>query len=438
MNCTSCGAGLGTDQVYCVSCGQRATPLGLPFVQAPQAGVQPQAPGSSRFSFPVPPQMATTLGALAIGFGFVIGNAISPGVRAISAAVTPSTASAPAPAPVAAVPLGDGGGTGAGGGGAAGGSGASAIAASTGDTPAPSGGGGNGGGGGDRHKKKRKKKQKPAKDVMTLVGTVVHTNPGAGSYAVAAGGALRAVHAADLPNPGERVTVNVRKLFNGTLAEEGVRAAQGTQQQATFSGVVTFRDETARVYTVSSRGSSVLVHVPATGDIPPPASAVTVTVSIGAPGPLTEPAPAPGPGLLGIPPIGSTPSTPATPAPAACDENGPGQPATPPTNTASALTQSAVTVDLPHAQAADLEAIVQAVCTDTGRLVLSADDVRESFSDIELALPSTLDAGRLAVGQPISVTSAIAADSSLAVTGFSSDLGTAGANDPAAGQGTQK
>lgn len=418
MNCTACGAGLDRDQSYCIACGQRVAALGLPFVQPPPQGAPGAgpAPGSGRFALPIPPQMATTLGAVAIGFGFVIGNAISPGVNALNAAA-PSIAAAPAPVTPAPLPATGGGGTGGGGGGGdAGSSGSSAIVASTGDTSSSGGGGGGG-----NHKKKKKKKDK---GVVTVVGTVVHTNPSAGSYAVAAGGTLQAVHAADLPTPGDKVKLEAHKLFNGTLAQNGNRTAQGVQATAAFSGLVSFRDETARDYTVSSRGSSVLVHVPVTGagDIPPLASSVTVNVAIAASTPLVAPVPA-------VPP-------PPPPLPG-CDTGGPVYPATPPLAAVYPLTQTSVTVDLPHGDTADIEAIVQAACADTGSLVLSADDLRESFSDIEWSLPSTFDATRLEPGQSISVTASIAADNSFTVTGVSSDQGTAGADDATQGQGTQ-
>jgi hypothetical protein len=425
VNCASCGAGLASDQAYCIACGERVAALGMPFVQPPPQGAPAVAAGaaggSRRFGLPIPPQMATTLGALAIGFGFVIGNAISPGVKALNAAA-PSIAAAPAPAAPAPPAATGGGGTGGGGGGGnGGGSSSSAAVASTGDTSSSSGGGGGGG----SHKKKKKKN----KGVVTVVGTVVHTNPGAGSYAVAAAGNLQAVHAADLPTPGDKVKLKAHKLFNGTLAQNGSRTAQGAESTAVFSGLVSYRDDTALEYTVSSRGSSVLVHVPVTGggDIPPLGSSVTVTVSIAASTPLIPPPPP-------IPPV-PPPLPPAIPP---CDPGGPEYPATPPLTEVFPLTQTSATVDIPHADTADVEGIVQAACADPAQLVLSADDVRESFSDIELTLPNTFDVTHLIPGQAVNATASIAADNSFTVTGISSDQGTTGAEDATQGQGTQK
>jgi hypothetical protein len=426
VNCTSCGAGLASDQAYCIACGQRVGALGMPFVQPPPQGAPAvaagTAAGSSRFALPIAPQMATTLGALAIGFGFVIGNAISPGVKALNAAA-PSIAAAPAPAaPTPPADTGGGRGTGGGGGsGSGGGSSSSATVASTGDTSSSSGGGGGGG-----NKKKTKKKDK---GVVTVVGTVVHTNPGAGSFAVAAAGNLQAVHAADLPTPGDKVKLKAHKLFNGTLAQNGSRTAQGAESTAVFSGLVSYRDDTARTYTVSSRGSSVLVHVPVTGagDIPPLASSVTVTVAIAASTPLVAPVPA-------LPPL-VPPPPPAIPP---CDTGGPEYPATPPLTDVFPLTQTSVIVDIPHGDTADVEGIVQAACADPAQLVLSADDIRESFSDIELTLPNTFDLTHLVPGQAINATASIAADNSFTVTGLSSDQGATGADDATQGQGTQK
>src|SRR5262245_36428260 len=85
----------------------------------------------------------------------------------------------------------------------------------------------------------------------TISGTVVHLNPGANSYTVAtAEGTMAAVHApgqpqakrGSTPEPGDRVKVEVRVVYNGTYAETSDPRTRGTSDIAQVSGTVTFRD----------------------------------------------------------------------------------------------------------------------------------------------------------------------------------------------------
>ena len=96
--CSSCGAQLATDQRYCVECGQRVgPPLALPYA-LPAGVMAPPAAARSGFPFPVPLQTVSTFAALALGFGFVVGTAISPNLGGIIAAPSPTVvAQAPPP-----------------------------------------------------------------------------------------------------------------------------------------------------------------------------------------------------------------------------------------------------------------------------------------------------------------------------------------------------
>src|SRR5262249_16984281 len=157
-------------------------------------------------------------------------------------------------------------------------------------------------------KKKKKKKQQP--QTINLSGTVVHTNPVAVSYSLASGGNLTAVHTSDpsaLPQVGDVVNSNARKLKNGTYAEQAAkgkpaRTQQGTSGNATFTGTVTFCADVSDpagvpcdgnppppphandqfVYTVSTIGASVLVRSPKPigGAAPTVGSLVNVGVNI--------------------------------------------------------------------------------------------------------------------------------------------------------------
>jgi hypothetical protein len=421
-SCSSCGTPLAEDQRYCIACGLRVgAPIGAVFVQNPQAPPAQASPlkshAGAKWLPPIPPQMASAFGAMAIGFGVVIGSAISPGVQSLVAASPPLVAAAPVTPPVASAPIP----APAGGGGSATPAAGASLASST--TPTSSSGGGNGG----HTKKKKKKKKKPA---ATVAGTVVHVNPVAGSFAVAAGGNLISVHSVDLPSAGDQISTEVTKLYNGTYSQPAARTTTGTTKAATFTGAVSYRDETALTYVVSSRGSSVLVHAPQStaAQIPQIGAGVTVSVAIGDSAPLTPPAPV-------------TPAPLIPPPPPPCDTDGPSNPSTPALPTAAPLTQTGLNIDLPSVNTLDLEGIVQAVCPATGELVISADDTRESFSDLLLPVPasSAIDLTKVTAGQSFNLSAAFDPNAkTLSVTGSSSDQGSDGSNNAALAQGTEK
>jgi hypothetical protein len=426
--CSSCGATLASDQRYCVECGQRVgPPLALPYALPPAA--PPPAAGSWLAALPMPAQMVSAFAALALGFGAVVGTAISPNLRDILAAPSPPVV---AEAPPAAPPVSTAGG----GGGAPTPSGGAppALAASTTSTAGigsgPGGGGGGGGGG-----KKKKKKKKPAP--TTFAGVVVRVNPVAESYTLASGNTLTSIHAGSLPRVGDRVEAPVRKLKNTTYAEDGARTQQGTADQTSFSGTVTYcadlDDPSAvcdgsvpesgeYVYSVSHIGSSILVRIPGSPPAaapPPVGSVVDVGIRID---PFSPPAP-PDP-----PRDDPSPCNPG-------DGEANGRPNPPITPTAN-LVQTSLTIRPPPAQLADLEAVVQAICP--GQVVLSADDIREGGRDLLPIAAPGLDLSRLQPGQAVYANVEVGSDAAhtLTLRGITSDHGLIGADDPSQGQGT--
>ncbi len=418
--CSSCGAPLATDQRYCVECGQRVgPPLALPYLVPTPTGELPAATGKWLGVLPMPLQMASGFAALALGFGVVIGTAISPNLAGIVAAPAPTVA-AQAPPP-STPPAATGGG---GGGGAAPAAGGVAAATAV-SAPAPVSGGGGGGGG-------KKKQKMPA--AQTFSGAVVRVNPIAGSYTIATGG-LISVHADTLPQVGDQVQAPVRKLANGTYAESGGRSQTGTTDSVSFSGTVTYCADLERpaaacdgssptdhyVYSVSGLGASVLISAPhpAQGAPPEVGSAVDVTAHIGDPFQSVDPA---------------TPWSTNPGCNPPYDEQH-GQPAQPPKT--PELTQTSVNVTAQSTNAI-FEAVVQTVCPGTPQtLILSADDIRESGRDLGgLPIPNGIDPSRLSTGESVQVAVGVAGDGGLTLHGIASDQGVAGADDTSQGQGT--
>jgi hypothetical protein len=425
--CSSCGAPVAFDQRYCVECGQRfGPPLALPYALPPAA--PPPTTGSWLAGLPMPAQMVSAFAALALGFGAVVGTAISPNLGDIIASPSPPVvAEAPPETPPASV--------GGGGGGAPTPSGGSAPALASSTTPTTSsgsGGGGNGGGGGKKKKKKKKKKEPP----QTFTGTVVRSNPVAGSYTISNGG-LIAIHADSLPDVGQKLEVPVRKLANGTYAESGARNAVGLTDTASLAGTVTYcadleqpsvpcdggNESDHYVYAVSSLGASVLVTWPHSAGNPPSTVGDTVQaeVRIGA---AFQPIAPSNPDDWGEDPSCNP----------AYDEQT-GLP-NPPVVTKE-LTQTAATVT-GQANSATLESVVQTECPgEAARLILSADDVRQPGRDLApLDVPNGFDLNKLVPGQAVQVAVDIANNDTLTLRGITSDQGAAGADDRTQGQGT--
>jgi hypothetical protein len=424
--CSSCGAQLASDQRYCVECGHRVgPPLALPYALAAPSAGPPTASGGRVLRLPIPPEMAGLFAVLALGFGVVLGTAISPNLAGIVAAPSPPVVAEAPPETPPTAPSGGSGGSPAP---------AAAAPAATVASTTPSGSSGGGGGGGGGHKKKKQKKQKPAP--ITFSGTVIRANPVAQSYTVSSSGGLIAIHADTLPKVGDQVESEVRKLNNGTYAEDGARNPVGTADQASFQGTVTYCADLEHpttpcstptpddhfVYAVSSLGATVLVSAPSPtqGPLPPVGSQVQVGVHIGSAA------------FSQIDPESPDDWTdyPAPCDPVSSEQNG--VPAAP--TTATELTQTSLTVN-PVRQSALLQAVVQESNCPNG-LVLSADDVREAGRDLPaLSVPVNIDQSRSTRGQAVQVAVDIAGGS-LTLTGITSDQGAAGADDATQGQGT--
>ena len=425
--CASCGSQLATDQRYCVECGHRVgPPLALPYA-LPAAGAKPPTETGGRLlRLPIPPEMAGVFAALALGFGVVLGTAISPNLAGIIAAPSPPVvAAAPPVAPLTAPSYGGGGGSPA----RAVATAPAAVVAST--IPSGSSGGGGGGGGGGHQKKNNKEKAAP----ITFSGTVVRVNPVAQSYTVSSSGGLIAIHADTLPNVGDQVESPVRKLNNGTYAENGGRIPVGSADVASFQGTVTYCADLEHpatpcsntptpddhfAYAVSGLGASVLVSAPPGAALPPVGSQVQVGVHIGST----------------FAPIDPESPDDWTDYPAPCNPVSSEQSGVPPApTTATDLTQTSLTVN-PLRPSAVLQAVVQETSCPAG-LVLSADDVREAGRDLPaLGVPAGIDQARLSRGQAVQVAVGIGSDGKLTLTGITSDQGAAGADDASQGQGT--
>jgi hypothetical protein len=424
--CSSCGAPLDIDQRYCVECGNRVgPPIALPYLTSVPGAEETKG---AFFALPIPIQMATTFAAMALGFGVVIGTAISPNLSGIVASAPPVAEAPSSEAPAPSAPLVAGGG----GGGPAPAPSSTAVAGA----PVSSGGGGGGAGGGKKKKKKKKKKKTEA-----LAGIVVHVNPGAVSYSIASVGNLRSIHTdsvGSLPAVGADLSrIPVRPLRNGTYAENGQRTAQGSSGSASFSGTVTYCADTTSspqgtcdspdpgddgyVYAVSTLGSSVLVRVPAPSSSAPPqvprvGQIVNTTVQINQYLPVGFPTPPSQPECTG-------------------DTGQVFQPTAP----SNRLQQSSLT-PTGTATGGSLETVVQGRCPGDSEIVLSADDIRESMRDLPpLAVGPGIDQGKLFDGQPVMVSfslSGLGDSATLNVNGIGSDAGVGGADDPAQGQGS--
>ncbi|HEY5814961.1 MAG TPA: hypothetical protein VIS95_01315 [Solirubrobacterales bacterium] len=237
-------------------------------------------------------------------------------------------------------------------------------------------------------------------ETQELKGTVAQANPAAGSYALAiAGGELVAVHAPELPEPGTKLSVPVRRLANGTFAEAGkVERERKRATQVEFRGAVTFADPdpAAPAYTVSGRGSSLLVHA-----LPDPAGAAPT-----------------------LPAIGSYVTVKAQVEAPAVGEDAP------------RLVQRELELEPgPPSVYLDLAGILREVVADSSQLSLSADGSGEGEGTLTLRLPPAIDVTRLEPGDSYLATATVEPDGSLTIAGVASDEHTKGAEDATTAQG---
>jgi hypothetical protein len=267
--------------------------------------------------------------------------------------------------------------------------------------------------------------EEPETEAVELAGTVVHVNPAAGSYTLATkGGELVSLHAAKLPPAGSKFSVEGMPLTNNTFAEEE-RERAGAATKATLRGVVTYVDPDSAdpAYTVSGRGSSILVHVAPEPAPQLPALGAYATVGVGIQkAPAAEPAlPAPA-------------EAPPAEAPTCVPDPGLAPPAPP----AKIVVQRQLSTEPEPATYVDLAGIVSAVCPATGQLLISADDLREGEADLLLAVPTGIKTAKLKVGDSVLATATVGEDAALTLAGLASDERTKGAEDAASAQGDLK
>ncbi|MGB7684718.1 MAG: hypothetical protein WBL45_02950 [Solirubrobacterales bacterium] len=260
-----------------------------------------------------------------------------------------------------------------------------------------------------------------------LEGTVVHANPAAGSYTMAiAGGELVSIHAPKLPPPGTKLKVEGNPLANNTFGEAS-RERSGGSRRAEFRGVVTFvdPDPLGPSYTVSGRGSSILVHAAPGTEAQLPALGAYATVSAQIEKPAsTEAQPLVPPTDPAAPPI--APTCAADPA------------LKPPPEPAMIAAQRSLEVEPEPATYLDLAGILTAICPTTGQIAISADDLRESGKDLVLSLPGRLKTTGFELGDSIVATATIGEDGTLTLAGLASDERTQGAEDTGSAQGDLK
>jgi hypothetical protein len=271
----------------------------------------------------------------------------------------------------------------------------------------------------------------------------VHLDPGSGSYTLADdSGQLNAVHTTDdLPPAGTKVAVTVRTLSNGTYAESSNARRQGRSEVAKVSGIVTYRDPQTGLYAISRRGVSLVVHPPAAdpGAPPPdpPALGANVTVTVGvqqppAPDPA-DPSAAPVSPLDPAPLLTQPPGQPPPTPPQGCADGGPRGFAP-----QAILTQQKLAPPPEPLGYSDFEGIVETTCSNPARLVLTADDLRESGADIIFSVPDGIDLSALRQGDTVDVTALFGPGADgFQLTGLSSEEGIRGADDPSKAQGDQ-
>lgn len=254
--------------------------------------------------------------------------------------------------------------------------------------------------------------EEPDTDAITIAGTVLHVNPLAEDYTLAVRGELYGIHADDLPKPGDQLEIGVRALANGTYAEDGDRVQTGTTDAGELNGFVTYvsPDGAAPAYTVSARGASVLVRLPEgseQSELPTLGAFVGAEADIDA---LEK-------GAAEEPEFEATTGT--------CVREEPARPVEP----RSELIQSDLEPTGEEFTYLDVAATVQAICPESGELLLSADGTRQGGADMTAAVPKGIDLGRLEIDQAVLATVEIERDGTLSLAGIASNEGEDGADD---------
>lgn len=292
---------------------------------------------------------------------------------------------------------------------------------------------------------------------LVLAGTVVQANSEAESYSLTTGsGQMSAIHATKLPKAGRKLEVPVRELANGTYAEDGRRKVAGKRTSVKIGGLVTFSDPKENQFTVSRRGTSILVRVDPTAtpglEIPELASLITASVRISpratqlpaTPPPETNATPTTTTTTTTTPTTTTTTPTTTTTTDATTTAEAPGPPANcgtppkPPRPPSTIVTATKVSVGNEFLGYGDFEGIVQGVCESSRDLWLSADSLDEAGEFVIFEVPKEIELGPLDPGQVVNVSAAIEEGTkALELTGVSRDRGIEEADDAALAQGDQ-
>jgi hypothetical protein len=86
----------------------------------------------------------------------------------------------------------------------------------------------------------------------------------------------------------------------------------------------------------------------------------------------------------------------------------------------------------------DLAGIVTEVLPESGQILFSADDTRESETDLTFTVPPSIDAAKFKPGDSYLATATLEPDGALKLSGIASDEHMKGADDPASAQGDLK
>jgi hypothetical protein len=232
----------------------------------------------------------------------------------------------------------------------------------------------------------------------TLRGVVVHRNHHAGSFVVAlSGGKLAAVHAKHSPRVGRTVRVNATRLRNGTFSARSIRVG-ARSRHALLRGVVTYVNRRRGLYTVSSRGASILIHhrshrshrVRAVGDTTLPVVGENVTVETG------------------------------------IDDQGD-------------LNDESIQDNGPQTENMDIHGTILAVDPTARTLSVSSDDDDHvaGLSPLTIHVPDTIDISTFKVGSQVELRATLQPDGSFLLVGAASDDNEQEANNPSDEQGKQ-
>lgn len=257
--------------------------------------------------------------------------------------------------------------------------------------------------------------------LTALAGTIVRHNPRAASYTIAdEEGELLAIHTTELPDVAGVIEVEARSLANGTFDEGSKRKAEGRRNRTSFNGSVTYSDPIASGYTVSGVGSSLYVTAGPNADLPAVGAEVEVSARF-----VTSPFEAE------FEQETVEPQAKVEPPIAGCGPSG-GRPDTPELTlrqldlevvSKEDLTDEAVSAPV------QLEGIIQGICREDRKLILSADDVDEAGADITVNAPAAIRLKKLDAGEVVLATAVITDSGIYRLTALASDDRAKGADD---------